>query len=79
VIKELLRVILGMVIVQFIICPIPIAQHGTDYKIAFVVLSICLLVYLSVRALTLAFFVRFRRKFAQKLGARKNAFARVKI
>jgi len=49
------------------ICPIAIAQHGTDYKITSVTLSVCL----SVNTLTIAILIRFWWNFAQWLGARE--------
>jgi len=57
----------------FFICPIAIAQQGTDYEITCVLLSVCLSVRLTVRAVAVV--IRFWWNFAQRFGARKAVAA----
>ena len=62
-ISDLLRLI-----DYFIICPIAIAQHGTDNKIAGVCLSVCM----SVTAPAVAILNRIWWNFAQSFGVKKE-------
>jgi len=57
----------GAELITILICPIAIAQHGTDHKITCVFLSVCLSVCLSSR-LRSQFLGPFQWNFAQSFG-----------